>query len=179
MIVSKTIKYVPGLYKIFDEILVNARDQSVKDRTCRKIKIDIDQQTGRITCWNNGENGMPVEFHNVDKCYVPELLFFKIRTSENYEEKDKVVGGKNGIGAKAANIFSVNFDVTVVDNKNKKMYQQSFSNNMYEKSEPKITNITKKCESSLEISFIPDYKRFGVDGLSDDVVGAAIKTGEN
>lgn len=42
MMVQKEIKYVPGLYKIFDEILVNAADNKQRDPKMDIIKIDID-----------------------------------------------------------------------------------------------------------------------------------------
>lgn len=42
MMVQKEIKYVPGLYKIFDEILVNAADNKQRDPKMDMIKIDID-----------------------------------------------------------------------------------------------------------------------------------------
>ena len=42
MMVHKEIKYVPGLYKIFDEILVNAADNKQRDPSMDMIKIDID-----------------------------------------------------------------------------------------------------------------------------------------
>ena len=46
-LVFKKITYVPGLYKIFDEILVNARDHVVrceeeKREPCTIIKVNID-----------------------------------------------------------------------------------------------------------------------------------------
>ena len=40
--VQKEITYVPGLYKIFDEILVNAADNKQRDEKMDAIKIDID-----------------------------------------------------------------------------------------------------------------------------------------
>ncbi len=40
-IVKKEIEYVPGLYKIFDEILLNACDHFVLDKTCNIIKVNI------------------------------------------------------------------------------------------------------------------------------------------
>ncbi|PHJ18177.1 dna topoisomerase, partial [Cystoisospora suis] len=64
----KTINYVPGLYKIVDEILVNAADVKAREgeekkdkpikpgaRRMSAIKIDINSQTGRISIWNDGE----------------------------------------------------------------------------------------------------------------------------
>ena len=40
-IVSREITYVPGLYKIFDEILVNAADNKQRDKKMDTIKIEI------------------------------------------------------------------------------------------------------------------------------------------
>lgn len=169
-LVQETVKYIPGLYKIIDEILVNSRDQTIKDKTCNKIKVNINDQTGEITCWNNGKNGIPVEFHKVEKCYVPEMLFSKIRTSEHYDTKEKIVGGKNGIGAKATNIYSKSFKIEIVDAKNMLKYNQEFKDNMFVKNEPQITQLKGKHEGYIEIKFIPDYKKFGVDKLTDDMI---------
>lgn len=102
--VFRTIKYIPGLYKIFDEIMVNSRDQWVKDKTCNQIKVNIDPETGTIKIWNNGDDGIPVVWHNVEKCYVPEMIFSKIRTSSHYEQTKKITGGKNGVGSKCISI---------------------------------------------------------------------------
>lgn len=172
-IVNKFIKYIPGLYKIYDEILVNARDQSIRDKTCSEIRIIIsqsDEDPGTIKVWNNGDNGIPVEFHKVEKCYVPEMIFGKIRTSSNYEEKGKIVGGRNGLGAKATNIYSQHFNVEVVDAKRMTKFTQDFYNNMYKRDEAKIEKLKGKQKSYTQISFTPDYKRFGVEKLSDDML---------
>ena len=39
--VQRELTYVPGLYKIFDEILVNAADNKQRDEKMDTIKIDI------------------------------------------------------------------------------------------------------------------------------------------
>lgn len=41
-IVNREISYVPGLYKIFDEILVNAADNKQRDAKMNCIKIEIE-----------------------------------------------------------------------------------------------------------------------------------------
>lgn len=41
--VQREITYVPGLYKIFDEILVNAADNKQRDPTMDTIKIEINK----------------------------------------------------------------------------------------------------------------------------------------
>ncbi len=40
--VFKTINFVPGLYKIFDEILVNAADNKVRDSSMDTLRVDVD-----------------------------------------------------------------------------------------------------------------------------------------
>ena len=40
-IVHKNIKYIPGLYKIFDEVLVNAIDQHVRIENDNNIKQKV------------------------------------------------------------------------------------------------------------------------------------------
>lgn len=42
-ILQREVSYVPGLYKIFDEILVNAADNKQRDSKMNTIKIDIKQ----------------------------------------------------------------------------------------------------------------------------------------
>ena len=45
----KNIRFVPGLYKIFDEILVNGADNKVRDPTMDTLRVDIDPVGG--CCW--------------------------------------------------------------------------------------------------------------------------------
>ena len=40
-LVYREISYVPGLYKIFDEILVNAADNKQRDSKMKLIKVNI------------------------------------------------------------------------------------------------------------------------------------------
>ena len=64
-------------------------------------------------------------------------------TSSNYnKDEEKTVGGKNGYGAKLANIFSKKFTVETVDSINKKKYVQEYSNNMSDKTKAyKLLNL--------------------------------------
>lgn len=94
----RDIKYIPGLYKIFDEVLVNSRDHTVRDRTCKTIQVDINDNT--ISVMNDGENGVPVVIHKEHNIYVPDMIFGRLLTSGNYDQKGKTVGGKNGLGGK-------------------------------------------------------------------------------
>lgn len=63
---SRDVSFVPGLYKIFDEILVNAADNKQRDKNMDEIKVEVDRDNGRISVTNNGR-GIPVEMHEVCK----------------------------------------------------------------------------------------------------------------
>jgi DNA topoisomerase II len=63
----RKVSFVPGLYKIFDEILVNAADNKQRDdadHTMTSLKVTIDRSTGEIAVENNGK-GIPIEIHQV------------------------------------------------------------------------------------------------------------------
>ncbi|QTF49396.1 topoisomerase II [Acanthamoeba polyphaga mimivirus] len=167
-IIFKEITYVPGLYKIYDEVIVNAADHNKRCQTCNIIKVDIDQKTGQISVWNNGD-GIDVAIHKEHNIWVPSMIFGELLTSTNYDKnEEKTVGGKNGFGAKLANIYSVEFTIETVDaNKGKKFFQR-FTNNMYDKEEPKISSFKKS--SYTKITFIPDFKKFGLKCLDDDTL---------
>mgnify|MGYP002053656083 CR=1 FL=1 len=93
---QRKLTYVPGLYKIFDEILVNAADNKQRDTSMSEIRVEIDAAAGRISVQNNGK-GVPVVMHQEHGIYVPELIFGHLLTSSNYNDNQKkVVGGRNG-----------------------------------------------------------------------------------
>ncbi|GLC56369.1 hypothetical protein PLESTB_001097300 [Pleodorina starrii] len=165
----KTVNYPPGLYKIFDEILVNAADNKVRDATMDTIKVDIDPASNTIRVWNNGK-GIPVDVHKEEGVYVPELIFGHLLTSSNYNDSEKkITGGRNGYGAKLANIFSTEFTVETCDGSRQRRYKQTFSDNMQRKGNPKIS----ECKSSDNwtcITFKPDLVKFGMSELDDEVV---------
>ncbi|QOI90210.1 DNA topoisomerase 2 [Pyramimonas orientalis virus] len=173
----KQISYVSGLYKIYDEIVVNALDHVVRCKESKKpvkeICVNIDEQTGVIEVYNSGE-GIEVEMHKEHKVYIPELVFGNMLTSTNYDDtEERVIGGQNGIGAKACNIFSTSFVIETVDSKKKKLYRQEFTNNMKDKSEPEISSYTKY--PYTKITFLPDYKRFKQKTLSADMCKLMVK----
>jgi DNA topoisomerase-2 len=60
----RKVSFVPGLYKIFDEILVNAADNKQNDPNMKSIKVQINRETGEISVENDGA-GIPIEIHEV------------------------------------------------------------------------------------------------------------------
>lgn len=62
----RKVSFVPGLYKIFDEILVNAADNKQRDKSMSWIKVVVDREKGEISIENNGA-GIPIEIHKVSQ----------------------------------------------------------------------------------------------------------------
>ncbi|CAE8621271.1 unnamed protein product, partial [Polarella glacialis] len=162
--IQKEITFVPGLYKIFDEILVNAADNFMRDpENMTYIKVNINEAEGWISCENNGMT-LPVEMHKEHKMYVPEMVFGHLLTSDNYDDgEDKVTGGRNGYGAKLTNIFSTKFNIECGDAKRGQRYVQTWENNMGDKGKPKMTKFSGK--DFTKVTFYPDLKRFGMASL--------------
>ncbi|URE10379.1 hypothetical protein MUK42_03933 [Musa troglodytarum] len=167
--VHRPVTYVPGLYKIFDEILVNAADNKQRDPSMDAVKVEIDVDANRISIYNNGD-GVPVEIHQEERVYVPELIFGHLLTSSNYDDNvKKTTGGRNGYGAKLTNIFSTEFIIETADGRRQKKYKQVFSDNMGKRSDPSITKC-KEGENWTKVTFRPDLAKFSMTRLEEDVV---------
>jgi len=171
----KEINYIPGLFKLFDEGIVNSRDHVVrmeqsKEENCipvSNIEVTITED-GLITIMNDG-NGIDVAEHPEYKIWIPELIFGHLRTSTNYDKTEKkIVGGKNGFGFKLVLIWSTFGSIETVDHKRGLKYCQEFSQNLDIIHSPKIT----KCKTKpyTKVTFKPDYQRLGLEGLTEDMM---------
>ncbi|KAJ5379735.1 DNA topoisomerase 2 [Penicillium cataractarum] len=162
----RPVSYVPGLYKIFDEIVVNAADNKQNDKNMNEIRVTISREQGEISVWNNGR-GIPIEIHSKEQIYVPELIFGHLLTSSNYDDaQQKVTGGRNGFGAKLCNVFSTEFSIETQDSRQKKKYKQTWTENMTKMGKAKITEA--KGDDYTKVTFKPDFARFGMEGIDDD-----------
>jgi DNA topoisomerase II len=176
--VHENYEYIGGLYKCFDEGIVNCRDHSVrlmqkimnkekKIIPVRNIEITVDKDTGVITMMNDG-NGVDVEKHPENNLWIPEMIFGHLRTSTNYKKDEKkIVGGKNGFGFKLVLIYSKWGEIETVDHIRKKKYVQRFENNLTDILKPTIKSCTSK--PYTKVTWLPDYERFGIERLTDDM----------
>lgn len=140
----RTVSFPPGLYKIFDEILVNAADNAQRSSKMKNIKVNIDAAMGRVRVWNDGQ-GIPVAVHEKEKVYIPYMIFGELLTGTNFnDDQKKVVGGRNGYGAKLTNIFSRKFTIECLDSQRGLKYTNTWSNNMQDKGNQKIDKDTRK-----------------------------------
>ena len=177
----KPFNWVPGLYKLFDEGIVNCRDhvirldQLIKNNKNGKkniipvktIEITVNKETGVITMMNDG-NGIDIAKHPEHDIWIPEMIFGHLRTSTNYKKNEKkIVGGKNGFGFKLVLIYSEWGEIETVDHIRKKKYNQKFLNNLETIEPPKIRKSSVKPYTLVR--FKPDYKRFGIETLTDDM----------
>ena len=175
---KKSFSFIPGLYKCFDEGIVNCRDHQIrmackiqkgmkKAHPVTLIDININKETGEITMLNDGD-GIDIAKHPEHKMYIPEMIFGHLMTSTNYDKNEKkIVGGKNGFGFKLVLIFSKEGRVETVDHRRKLKYVQEFSKNLSVIGKPNIT----KCSSKpyTKVTFKLDFERFGVEGITDDI----------
>lgn len=183
-IIQKNYEFIPGLYKLFDESIVNCRDhvirqnQSLMDKVPNTMvvnNIDVSISDDGIISFTNDGNGIDIAEHPEYKMWIPEMIFGHLRTSTNYDEdkKEKIVGGKNGFGVKLVFIWSTWGKVETIDHVRGLKYVQEFKNNLNEICKPSVT----KCKNKpyTRISFRPDYERFKIDGLSQDMKNLFMK----
>ena len=182
-IVEKQIKYIPGLFKLFDEGIVNCRDHVIRmnQMIANKVEnsipvsnIDISiSDDGMITMYNDG-NGIDVAEHPEYKIWIPELIFGHLRTSTNYDKNEKrIVGGKNGFGFKLVLIWSTYGSIETVDHVRQLKYKQEFKQNLDEICKPSIT--TCKTKPYTKIQFKPDFARLGIEGLNPEFIQLLVK----
>lgn len=173
-IVERTVNYTPGLLKIFDEIMVNAADNKQRDPSMDRLEVNIDAEANWISVLNNGK-GIPIEEHKDYNMYVPTLIFGQLLTGSNFDDNEKkTTGGRNGYGAKLANVFSTQFVVECVTVESGKYFQQTFRQNMTKLEEPIVKKLTKAQEKKgdyVKISFSPDLPRFNMQSLDADIIG--------
>ena len=165
---------IPGLYKLFDEGIVNCRDhvirmtQNKNENAIQVSTIQIKIQNNRIELYNDG-NGIDVEKHPEYNIWIPELIFGHLRTSTNYDKKEKkIVGGKNGFGFKLVLIWSTYGSVETVDHIRKKKYYQEFKENLTIIEKPKISKCSKK--PYTHVCFEPDFKRLGLEEFTPAMI---------
>lgn len=176
-ILEKDINNNQALIHLFYEILVNAQDNALEsnntDVPCKKIEITVTNNS--VTIWNDGmwikiqKHKYAKDEENVGDIYEHELIFGVLNSSSNYDEKKKkrIGAGLHGEGGKLVNLFSKKFEIESCDPDTSQIYKQTWENNMSKKSKPKITK-TKRKTGYTQVTFLPDFERFGLTEFSQD-----------
>lgn len=178
-LVNRDYHYIPGLYKLFDEAIVNCRDHAIRLKQFQKdgveniiplthIDVTISDTDGTMSFMNDG-NGIDVEKHPIYNTWIPEMIFAHLRTGTNYnKDEKKIVGGKNGFGAKLIFIWSSYGCLETVDHIRGLKFVQTYSDNLNVINEPVITKY--KGKPYTKITFRPDYARLHKNGLTADEI---------
>ena len=157
---KKEITFVPAFIKLIDEIVMNSIDESKRvDSKLNIIKVNI--SSNKIIVWDNG--GILVEKNKEHDEWIPEMVFSNMRAGSNFsDDEERTWAGTNGVGSSCVNIFSKEFSISTCDGKNH--FMQTFSDNMRNRTQP----IIKKSKTNhTQISFIPDFTRFGLESIDE------------
>jgi len=161
VILKKEITFIPAFVKLIDEIVMNSIDESKRvDSKLNIIKVNI--SSDKIIVWDNV--GILVEKNKEHDEWIPVMVFSNMRAGSNFsDDEERTWAGTNGVGSSCVNIFSKEFSISTCDGKN--IFTQTFTNNMRERTQP----IIKKSKiNHTQISFTPDFQRFGLEGIDDD-----------
>ena len=181
--ILKNVRYNIGLFNIVREIISNSIDnvwrskEESPDNLVKKICIYVKKETGEISVWNDGYC-IPVHKENYtytdartnktinENMYPAEIYFGDMFSGTNYDDtKSRKTSGRNGMGAKATNVFSKEFKVEHSNPEDKKIFTQTYKNNGTERSVPEIKSYKLKT-GYTQISFTPDYEYFKYPGNS-------------
>ena len=151
---------IPALWKLFDEIIVNCQDVWMKNKKdnlapVTKVKIDIDWEKSSITVWNDGA-GVPVVKHDdaskalKKDILCPELVWFHLNSGDNFVG-ERTVGGKNGLGAKLAGVFSSYYKVKTSDGQ--KLFSKAAKENLRVQGKTSVKDTNKPPFTSVPVSY--------------------------
>lgn len=158
----RKITYNPAFLKIFDEIISNAVDEHRRNSKLNEIKVTVDNELGTVKIWDNG--GIPVVKHAEHDEWIPEMIFSNLKAGSNFnDDEERLVAGTNGVGSTLTNIFSKQFRIRTCDGI--QAFEQIFSNNMRERTTPRLTPWTK---NFTEILYVPELSRFEMLLIDDN-----------
>ena len=178
------IRYNPGLFNIVREILSNSIDnvwrskEESPDTPVKKIEIIIDSESGEIGVWNDGccipvhQEEYSYTDHRTGKeytedLYPAEIFFGYMFAGTNYDDEQiRKTSGRNGMGAKATNVFSEKFIVECSNPEDNKKFRQVYYKNGTKRDDPEITTYRNKTGYTL-VKFTPDYKYFNYPHSAD------------
>lgn len=184
------LNYAEGLERIFFEILSNAIDNLWRSQVfgipMKEIRISLDKETGYCKIWNDGSaiqvKKKDYEYTDemgettVSSFYPAELFFGLAKTSTNYQDsEERKTSGRNGLGAKLTNVFSKHFIVRCFDPQESLIFHQEYFDNLTRRTVPVLEKCTKK-RGWTEISFLPDFERFGVSSWPEDILSRVEKS---
>jgi len=163
--VEAELEYVPGLVKIFEEILDNSVDAFVDTDFPNSPKIKIKLNDDSFTIEDNGP-GIPNIKHynklNGKEEWMCESAWGTLKAGSNFDDSKRKSAGANGMGAALTNFFSKKF---IGYNKNHgiEIIYKSINN----ASEITIKERTTK-STGVKVQVYPDFSKFEVDKFTEN-----------
>ncbi len=156
--IQKELEYVPGLVKIFNELIDNSLDEYVRTNGtfAKNISIEISNEKFKIT--DNGR-GIPVKIAH-DDIYMPQIAWTEARAGSNFQDEKSSTIGTNGVGSMIASVFSKKF-IGISDDGTKKIKIQCTDNNEKIKSTLGVSS-----KSGVSVEMYPDLERFGLQEIT-------------
>lgn len=153
----QTVNQIPGLLKIFDEVISNSVDEAIRTNFEFGNRIDVYIEGDSIRIRDNGR-GLPIELDKGSGKWTPEIIVTQLRAGSNFDDTTiSEVVGQNGVGVSLSNIYSEKFSVKTSNGA--KSYVQSFKNNLSVIGKPKIGDSNG---NYTEIAFSPSYEFFNI-----------------
>ena len=160
----KTVKCIPGLNKIIDEIIDNSIDEAIRTNFAYANVISVDIKGNTITVTDNGR-GIPQDqiLDEASGTYVPRPVaaWTKTNAGTSFNENRTTIGA-NGVGSACANFFSEKFIGTT--------WRDGIECKVKCSNGAAIVNYTTKEigeGSGTSVSFTPDFSFFGASNLDD------------
>lgn len=166
-IIEAEVSHSEAQEQTFIEILSNAGDNVERTRAFNvekkghSIPLGVIEVTmnEKVISVKNGGLFIPIT-QSENGEYIPDMIFGSLLSGSSFDDsKTRTWIGRNGIGAKATNIFSKCFEVECTDTDRKLKYTQTWRNNMRDKGKPEI--VKYKGEAYTKITFSLDFPRFG------------------
>ncbi len=174
-IVTGQVEYNPALERCWIEVGSNCIDNvwrsSQFGKKCSQIRVEADIKTGTLSFWNDGLT-IPVVLSDIEELkgmYNPSVVFGVYMSSTNYDDTEKRrSSGRNGYGAKLTNTMAERFTVETQDATRNLHFTQTWRENM-SVIDPSVVT-PRKGEGYTKVTWKPDYTRFNMPGLTEDVI---------
>ena len=163
------VSYVPALVRIINEAIDNSVDAGTKTDWKYSTKISVEISKDKVIVEDNG-TGIPTSKDESGEYQCVNAVCKPMSGSNFEDDETRNSIGLNGIGIKAANIFSTYFECVTCDG-NKKIKIVCKDN----LSKKRITELQASDKTGTSITFTPDFSRFEADEI-DENISTLIKT---
>ena len=163
----KQYQKIQAFEKIINEILDNCVDEALRTNFefANLIEVNIENNTVNIK-----DNGRGVPITNIvddkgKKISQLEAAFTRARAGSNFSDDNRQTIGTNGVGSFCCAVFSKQFEVRV---KSKDGVGNLICKNNLSSHKCKVNLKKTSGKTFTEVSFIPDYERFGLQGFDEN-----------